>query len=164
MKRTERLTTPVAACLRRVVVVVLGPGVSAADERPEPAADLRVMRTDTGTLTETCVPAASEGEGVVVARVWRAGRGDAPAILFADADACVFVPDPHDALGIRNRRAFRAAVEALAAAGRDPGETCLFVADDRASVRRGYACDPRRPVRTMLRATDFTAAARAAAV
>jgi hypothetical protein len=37
------------------------------------------------------------------------------------------------------------------------------VADDRAVVRRGYAADPRRPVRTMLRANDYVAAARAAA-
>jgi len=163
MRRTEQVATPLAVGPRRIVVVVLGPGVSTADERPASESALRVLRTDAGQLTETSTPGGEGSATVVVARVWRAGRGAAPAILFAEADACVFVPDPHDALGVRNRRAFRAAVEALAAAGRDPTETCLFVADDRATVRRGYAADPRRPVRTMLRATDFVAAARAAA-
>jgi hypothetical protein len=115
---------------RTLVVAAIGPGAVVFLRRPSRGA--RAYKTDDGVALEaTTEIVGADGRPVVVcARAWCGGR-DAPAaaVLTADADACVYVPDGEDALGLRNRRGFAALNAALDRAKRDPLETRLFVAD-----------------------------------
>lgn len=156
MSRRRGAPPPSATAGR--TVLVLGPGLH--DDRPDRGPDVAVLRTDDGAAVETRIPDGAGGS--FVARAWIGGREDLPRLLLRDVRACVFVPDASDAFGMRNRRAFRALLEALAAAGRRPEDVKLFVTDERSVASGAYAKDPRRPVRPMLRAADFAGAARAA--